>query len=162
MSVTYDPLVAKGLGQLHFSGSTTHSTGACLIGSSQLLSTSAAVFGCHPWYFYLQYAGVFSAAEAVPSPMTSPDLSPGILTLPHRAKPQFLSMTSSNLGYSLQLRLYLHRWPPPISHSANPQLLSWPLHVFKARTTWETHTCTKFGFCHKIQPWAQSATIFVC
>lgn len=141
MAVTYDPLVSKGPGLLHLSGSAANNTGACLIGSGQLHSTSAAVFSGHPWYLYYQYAAVSPAIEAAYSLMASPDLSSGILTLPHGVKPQFLSRSSkpeicsvAEVGPS-QIASFCFS---QCQASAAPH--EWPLNIFKVSTTWETQT----------------------
>lgn len=141
MAVTYDPLVSKGPGLLHLSGSAANNTGACLIGSGQLHSTSAAVFSGHPWYLYYQYAAVSPAIEAAYLLMASPDLSSGILTLPHGVKPQFLSRSSkpeicsvAEVGPS-QIASFCFS---QCQASAAPH--EWPLNIFKVSTTWETQT----------------------
>lgn len=96
---------------------------SCLLVSGQLTSTPVVILLAILWYQHLQSVGVSMETE-LHLHQTPLLVSPQGLWTCAMVPGLFISMIPSVLGFSLLLRLLLHRWPLLVFHSAKPQLIS--------------------------------------
>lgn len=120
-------LGSRGLRQFHLSGSAIHSTCSlsCRIRPTQLHISSVAVFSSHHLVLVSPKFGGCSSTWTEPSTTASIRFSSETQTLPHCAKPQLPSRTSSILGFYYNgvftYTNLLH--PTSLQRSQDPKLL---------------------------------------